>query len=153
MSEDCFHLGLKAIIFNEGNKVLLLKGKNRKGLIYWDIPGGRIQKDEDVLCGLKREVFEETGIDSLQEISPICFSLSEIRFDVGSANFGLIYYFFQSRAENAEVKLSHEHHYYEWCDLKEAIVKIEKDAPKELLYAMNTLLTSLERATHLSCNS
>lgn len=40
------------------NKVLLIKS-NRRG---WEIPGGVLEQGEDILEGLKREIFEESGI-------------------------------------------------------------------------------------------
>ena len=47
---------LKAVIFRN-DKVLLLK--NDRG---WDLPGGHMKQDENLINGLKREVFEETGL-------------------------------------------------------------------------------------------
>ena len=47
---------LKAVIYRN-DKVLLLK--NDKG---WDLPGGHLKQDENVINGLKREIFEETGL-------------------------------------------------------------------------------------------
>ena len=47
---------LKAVIYRN-DKVLLLK--NDRG---WDLPGGHMKQDENVINGLKREIFEETGL-------------------------------------------------------------------------------------------
>ncbi len=48
MSEDIFHLGIKALIRNSEDMILLLQ-VNPKALDgpkrdYWDLPGGRVQK-------------------------------------------------------------------------------------------------------------
>lgn len=53
MSEDVFHLGVKAIIQNTDGKILLLKVNLKKlkafnGEAYWDIPGGRIKQGDSV---------------------------------------------------------------------------------------------------------
>ena len=47
---------LKVVIYRN-DKVLLLK--NDKG---WDFPGGHMKKDESLIDGLQREVYEETGL-------------------------------------------------------------------------------------------
>jgi len=56
MQEDCFHLGVKVLLYDSEGRVLLLK----KGP-YWDLPGGRLQKGETLMETLQREVEEETG--------------------------------------------------------------------------------------------
>lgn len=67
MTEQVFHLGIKAIIQNAREEVLLLKRLGHEG---WDLPGGRIQQGESVLETLRREVFEETGLTELANIAP-----------------------------------------------------------------------------------
>lgn len=48
------------IIFNQG-KVLLVRYSNNQTSFLLG-PGGGVLHDEDILTGLKREVFEETGL-------------------------------------------------------------------------------------------
>ncbi len=57
-------IGVKALIKGEGDRFLFLKRAQPvvQGRITWDIPGGRINKDEPLLTGLAREIMEETGI-------------------------------------------------------------------------------------------
>lgn len=52
-------LSTKAIILDSRGRVLVLKDS---GSDYWDLPGGHTQDDETVEAGLRREVFEETGL-------------------------------------------------------------------------------------------
>lgn len=47
----------KAVLFAEGNKILLLRKKGGG----WDLPGGRLESGEDWIDGLSREIHEETG--------------------------------------------------------------------------------------------
>jgi 8-oxo-dGTP pyrophosphatase MutT (NUDIX family) len=57
-NDNIFQVSVKGLCINEENKILLAQDKNG----MWDIPGGRIQKGEQFLDCLKREVLEETGL-------------------------------------------------------------------------------------------
>ena len=46
--EECFHLAVKALLINPEGRLLLLQKKSRSLTIYWDIPGGRVQKGESI---------------------------------------------------------------------------------------------------------
>jgi hydrolase, NUDIX family len=60
MTEQLFQIGIKAIIRNDENQILLLKNKD-----YWDIPGGRIDQCEDIETTLLRELNEEIGVNHI----------------------------------------------------------------------------------------
>ncbi len=62
--EQLFHIGVKALIKNDSNKILLLKVdqtnfKVKRREDYWDIPGGRIQKGDSILGTLAKELKED----------------------------------------------------------------------------------------------
>ncbi|MBI4159200.1 NUDIX hydrolase [Candidatus Woesearchaeota archaeon] len=55
-----------ALILNpENNKFLIVKRKHSESIhsSLWAFPGGRVEKDEDIIEALKREVKEETNLD------------------------------------------------------------------------------------------
>ena len=52
------HFVSAAGLVYKDDKVLLIKSKKRG----WEIPGGVIEQGEAILDGLKREIFEESGI-------------------------------------------------------------------------------------------
>ena len=139
MNEDCFHLGIKAIICNDKGKILLLKVnskmlKNFTGEPYWDIPGGRIQKESTVEETLKREVMEETGIDFIKSFVPFSMVLSKIRIPLGEETVGLIlssYICDVTEIEN--IKLSKEHTEYGWFTPQEAETLLSVKYPKEFV--------------------
>lgn len=53
-----FHLAANGMII-KGNKILL---HHRTDCDLWDLPGGGIEKSEDIFQALRREVYEETGL-------------------------------------------------------------------------------------------
>ena len=46
---DTFHVGVKALIFNPNGKLLLLERDHPLKQLYWDLPGGRLQKGESLI--------------------------------------------------------------------------------------------------------
>lgn len=47
MNEDLFHIGAKAVIKDSDGRVLLIKISNPEKR-YWDLPGGRMQKNSTI---------------------------------------------------------------------------------------------------------
>lgn len=75
--EDCFHLGVKVLILNPEQKVLLLERNHPIKGIYWDILGGRLQRGESQMDTLFREIKEETGLGNFSEVHPFIMTLLE----------------------------------------------------------------------------
>ena len=101
-------ISAKAVI-HRNSKVLLLK--NEQG---WDLPGGHIKQDETTIQGLKREIYEETG---LQIIDP-----TELNFSHGNKRF------FAGRHGGGDVMLSDEHIDYDYFD-KNQVQKLNISEP------------------------
>jgi 8-oxo-dGTP pyrophosphatase MutT (NUDIX family) len=121
MELDCFHLGVKALIFSSGNLLLLKRDHPVKGM-YWDIPGGRLQKGESQMAALLREVEEETGINSFSEIDPFMTAITDIR----NGDIGLIFSFFLMHvAETFTPILSAEHVDFAWSTPLQAAEKLK----------------------------
>ncbi len=60
MNSDKFRAGVGAIIVNDAGKVLAFRRKNSDDA--WQLPQGGLDKSEQALDGIVREVFEETGL-------------------------------------------------------------------------------------------
>lgn len=48
-----------ALVKNDKDEILLVKNPNRG----WEFPGGQIENGEDLIQGITREVFEESGVE------------------------------------------------------------------------------------------
>lgn len=132
--EDCFHLGIKALILTPKGKVLLLKRHHPVKGIYWDIPGGRLQKGESQMDTLLREIKEETGLNNVCEVQPFMMALTNIRIPVLEGDVGLIFSIFLINiSESFNPILSDEHVDNEWCSLLTAAEKLKKQYPSEFI--------------------
>lgn len=132
--EDCFHLGVKALIFNEQNKMLLLERHPPSKKMYWDIPGGRLQKGESLIETLMREVKEETGFETISDIRPFTTVLTNIRIPIHEGDVGLIFSIFYCKILGiAHPILSEEHVGFDWLDPQEAAQKLGAQYPPEFL--------------------
>lgn len=131
---DSFHLGVKALIFNCNGKVLLLERDHPIKKIYWDIPGGRLQKGESLMDTLLREVKEETGLDRMNEIYPFSTVLTEIRIPIDDDSVGLLFSIFRCNLSIPfQPILSSEHINFGWFTPFEATQKLKSQYPNEFI--------------------
>lgn len=96
----------KVVLIDESGRALFLK-RSSYVLKYagdWDLPGGHLKKDEDIISGLNREVKEETG---LQVRDP------QFLLKIDNLNF------FYAKYDSQKVKLSHEHTDYKFFEKSE----------------------------------
>lgn len=145
--EECFHLGIKALLCDsEGNILLLERAHPIKGM-YWDLPGGRLQKGETVLDTLQREVEEETGLKNLERAVLFDMILTTIRISSANGEVGLILSIYRCNIDAAfEPRLSIEHTGFGWFSFSKAAqllkiqypaVFIEKIANMKIEYRKN----------------
>ncbi|MES2345701.1 MAG: NUDIX domain-containing protein [Chlamydiota bacterium] len=133
--EDCFHLGVKALIHNEEGKILLLEKhpKNKAGRC-WDIPGGRIGKSEPLEAALRREVYEETGLQHLTEVQFFTMVLTDMRIVVPHGDVGLVLAVYLCRVtEDINIILSDEHIHFDWFDPKSVCNLVSPYFPQALI--------------------
>lgn len=118
--EDCFHLGIKALLCSSEGKVLLLEKPHRIKGTFWDLPGGRLQKEESIMETLRREVEEETGLQGLKEASPFDQMLTNIRIPTSSGEVGLILFVYRCNIGSSFIpQLSTEHTGFDWFTFSE----------------------------------
>jgi 8-oxo-dGTP diphosphatase len=112
----------KAIIVKE-NMVLLVRDP-RMDEVIWEIPGGRMNIDEEPREGLVREIMEELGIEI--EVGSVLHMKQFIQTNEGKRAFVIVYEC-QMKNQNAEMTLSED----EVCEI--AWVTAD-DLPKYPLY-------------------
>lgn len=80
----------------------------------WELPGGRLGPDEDVVRGLKRELDEETSLDVHIEDTVHANSWQN------SDDDGRFAVYYRCRTTDRTVELSEEHDTYRWVSYNEA---------------------------------
>lgn len=107
----------KAAIVDNKGRVLILReaesGTNNTKVGLYGLVGGRLEPGESFAEGLKREVFEETGM-AVSPKSPLY--VGEWRPVIHGIEHQIIAIFMLCEPEGSEVRLSVEHDKYAWVD-------------------------------------
>lgn len=96
MSEQLFHVGIKAIVQNEHGDVLLVGRRSRsQNAPHLDLPGGRMEPNESFLQTLDRELREEIGVSYAGEPKQVAATVSRIDIPdpLGTRALVLVVYF------------------------------------------------------------
>jgi 8-oxo-dGTP pyrophosphatase MutT (NUDIX family) len=118
--EDLFYLGVKIFLKNSKNEILLLQ-LQKKDRSFWELPGGRVQKNETQEYALIRELQEETGITHLKQVQHLGMFRSKFRMQaVHDLNVGLIFSMFEGETDQIQVSLSGDHVAYQWASQEQA---------------------------------
>lgn len=103
----------KVLIEDGGKCLLLLRPKDTSRYAgCWDLPGGKLQGDEDLLSGLKRETKEEIGL-SIRDLHKI-FSFGLTNEKGEQVQFNLFHALLYRAG--SQPKLSSEHIRYRWIE-------------------------------------
>lgn len=129
-----FEIGARAVLMKDG-KVLILKraSGNIRSADKYDLPGGGVERGENMEDALSREIQEETGLKV--EIGPLLsISDSEKDYALEEENESNIKVFrkliiYLAFYKSGEVKLSDEHQSFEWLDIEDAIKKFDEKDP------------------------
>lgn len=119
-SDDLFFLGVKVILKNRQDQILLLKVQ-KSDESFWELPGGRVQKGETEVQAVYRELLEETGIVNIQNLQSIGLVRSFYRLKTfDQQDVGLIFSFFQATVDSSDVTLSPDHTDFVWVSRQKA---------------------------------
>jgi 8-oxo-dGTP diphosphatase len=121
LPEDCFHLGIK-LLLESGGKILLLEKQHPTRGIYWELPGGRLQKGETVMETLRREMEEETGWQDVDGALPFDMVLTNMRIPTPMGEVGLVLFVYRHEISSIfSPRLSSEHTNFGWFTFLEAV--------------------------------
>ena len=98
-NNDFFQVSVKGLFFKD-RKLMMIQEDNGT----WELPGGRIQKGEDMIKELKREVLEETGLECQVLDSRPAFVYSA----VNSLDEGRVMVFYKINLDNLNFKSTNE---------------------------------------------
>lgn len=139
-----FHVGVKALIMNDDDKILLIKaGKKvpkvlKQNFKFWDFPGGKIRAEEDVQNALIREVDEELHT-KVKPIEIFDVSISNFR-DAKEKNLFLMLVVYRCKLKGKDkFKLSGEHSEWEWVEREEAKKRLLLKYPKSFVSKLDKL--------------
>ncbi|WP_136799963.1 NUDIX domain-containing protein [Desulfosediminicola ganghwensis] len=104
---------VSAIILNDNHEVLLLN--SFKTFNKLTLPGGHLELGESLISGVKREVYEETGL------TPKNFKLYKfVEFIYGKSFWKekhFIFFYYTCRSKKQKVLLNEEHQDFVWYPL------------------------------------
>ena len=109
------------------NKILLLKvpSKSVHDAEKWEIPGGKVKKEEFFDQALKREFMEETGL----EINIDAYNVVQNNYTACKTNEEIksIQLIMKVSSKTDDVKISEEHEDYNWFSYEELKELIDND--------------------------
>ncbi len=134
-----------AVLFRrEGKKIfylLLYRKSHDRYKELWDFPRGLIEKGEFEKEVVKREIMEETGITDICFLEGFRENIKWFYRKEGQlVNKQATYYLAETKNKN--VKISHEHNDYRWCEYEEALKLITFDNTKNILKNAKEFLIS-----------
>lgn len=143
MKEQSFHVGVKALIVNEKNELLLLKinpdelvGDKRT---YWDLPGGRIRGEDSIERTLRNEVEEELGVNDIKILEHFDTHVSNISIPVGNGSVKLLLIVYKCKMLEKNFKLSFEHTDWKWVPIEEAKQLLKIKFPDSFIRKLETI--------------
>jgi 8-oxo-dGTP pyrophosphatase MutT (NUDIX family) len=106
---------------------------------HWDFPKGNIEKGEDEIDTVRREVSEETSIGDIEIIDGFRKKISyNYKRNRKLVNKQVVFYL--ARTSVRDVKLSYEHQGYKWLGYEDALKQLTYKNAKTLLEEANRFL-------------
>ena len=127
------------ILFNKVDDIQFLVLKYPSG--HWDFVKGNIEEGEGEEETVKRELFEETGINNL-EIHQGFNEKAEYNYYKKNNKVHKIVSYYLGETNQKQVKLSFEHLEYKWSDYEDSMKLITFENSKEILKKGNEIINN-----------
>ena len=127
------------ILFNKTGGIQFLVLKYPSG--HWDFVKGNIEEGEEEEETVKRELFEETGINNL-EIHQGFNEKAEYNYYKKNNKVHKIVSYYLAETNQKQVKLSFEHLDYKWSNYEDSIKLITFENSKEILKKGNEIINN-----------
>ena len=133
-----FYVGIKGVIVAD-DKILVLRSNKAQGRRdIWEMPGGRINENENIEQALRRELSEELPNVKAIEVHEILHAY-RLPHDIdGENSLVLIYYRVTADFEGDAPTISDEHIDWQWADMEKAISLTEKHIHPAIVKALNS---------------
>jgi len=138
LKKNNIQLGVAAIISDKNGRILIAKTPKLKN--NWTIPGGHVDFGEKIDEALRREVFEETGLDvQVEKLINICETI------ISEKNFHIIsFHFLCAPVDSCDLKLDErELTEGKWVSPEEAISEVLLDDFKKSIESFVELKNNL----------
>ena len=119
------------VLFREENSERLFLVLHYPGG-HWDLPKGHVEEDETEHETASRELLEETGIADLEFVDGYREEISYQHFPKGKLSNKQVI-FFLGKTNLSDIRLSHEHHNFQWLPFEKALAKLTFDNAKNLV--------------------
>lgn len=121
MSEQLFHVGIKALVRNARGEILLVGSHGRtQDAPRLDLPGGRMEPGETLLQTLKRELREEIGLTYTGEPVQITTTLAHLQIPDPHGARALLLVVYAVTLEDGPIVPGDEEEIYAWLPPSEA---------------------------------
>lgn len=114
-------LVVRTIVINDGKILLIQRSKDDKhNTLKWEIPGGKLDKGQDLMKAAERELIEEVGIFATP-VKPLVFFDSDIGGNTKYKDIPYIRLAALYVSESRKVRVSKEHEDFKWVTFEKAL--------------------------------
>ncbi len=128
-------LVVRVILLFKDKILLIQRSKNdRSDSLKWEIPGGKLDKGQDLMEAAERELIEEVGLFA-RPLKQLVFFDSDIDHNTKYKGIPFVRLTALYKSESSKVRLSEEHDDYRWLSLEECLKMDLTDFSRKSLLA------------------